>query len=269
MQEIVGDILRNEFENMLARLKKELTDIIHEQMQIIKAELENNMDKTLQVVEQRLIEISESANFVNNRLDDVDKEQKSADRTMKDIKNENMILKSNIISLTNKINYMEQKTRASNIEIQCLPEKRNENLYNVIKQIGRVISCDIEDNHILHCTRTAKLNSNNTRPRAVVVQFISARIRDTYLAACIKFNKSHPDNKLNVSHLGYSENRSPIYICEHLSPTNKSLHAATRLKAKEKGFKYVWIRNGKIFARKDDTSEHIFIRDTDTLSKLK
>lgn len=53
-----------------------------------------------------------------------------------------------------------------------------------------------------------------------------------------------------------------------LSPTNKSLHAATRLKAKEKGYKHVWIRGGRIYIRKTDDSEYRIIRDMDSLNKI-
>lgn len=44
-----------------------------------------------------------------------------------------------------------------------------------------------------------------------------------------------------------------------LSPVNKSLHAAARIRAKELNYKYTWINNGRIFMRKDDFGEAILI----------
>lgn len=59
-----------------------------------------------------------------------------------------------------------------------------------------------------------------------------------------------------------------IYIVEDLSPSNKALHAATRIKAKEKNYKYVWLRNGKIFVKKSDGSDYILIKNMNDLNKL-
>ncbi|CAH2090658.1 unnamed protein product [Euphydryas editha] len=60
----------------------------------------------------------------------------------------------------------------------------------------------------------------------------------------------------------------PVFIQEHLSPQNKALHAAVRIRAKEKGYKYVWVRSGKIFVRKSEDSGYLFIRNMVDLNKL-
>lgn len=129
---------------------------------------------------------------------------------------------------------------------------------------------DISESHIHHVTRTAKIKSTNTRPRSVVVQFSSPRVRDTFLAASIKYNKSKhvKDEKLNSKLLGIGGKTENIYVVEHLSPSNKALHAAARQRGKEMHYKYVWVRNGKIFMRKTDDSDYKYIRDQETLDKL-
>ncbi|CAH2088155.1 unnamed protein product [Euphydryas editha] len=84
---------------------------------------------------------------------------------------------------------------------------------------------------ILNCTRTAKLKRSSPRPRSIVVQLSSPRLRDELLAASIKYNKGKP----------LERDRTPVFVCEHLSPTNKVLHAAARKRAKEAGY------NGELF----------------------
>lgn len=100
-------------------------------------------------------------------------------------------------------------------------------------QLGRVIGYNVSEKDIAHVTRVAKADRSNPRPRAIVVQFTSPRIRDGYLAATVKFNKANPKDKLNTSHVGIGGETRPIYVTEHLSPANKSLHAAARARAKE------------------------------------
>lgn len=52
-----------------------------------------------------------------------------------------------------------------------------------------------------------------------------------------------------------------LYINEHLTINNKILFREARLRAKESSFRYVWIKDGKIFVRKDENSRIIHIQD--------
>lgn len=68
--------------------------------------------------------------------------------------------------------------------------------------------------------------------------------------------------------MGIAGDKSPVYVCEHLSPANKALHAAARIRSRELGYKFVWVRNGHIFMRKDETSRFIHIKNKQTLVAL-
>ncbi|CAH2108022.1 unnamed protein product [Euphydryas editha] len=70
-------------------------------------------------------------------------------------------------------------------------------------------------------------------------------------------------DKLNTSHLGMAGDKKPIYVIEHLSPALKSLHAATRLKAKQKDYKFVWVKSGRIYVRKNESTEYSTIFDAE------
>lgn len=153
--------------------------------------------------------------------------------------------------------------------MQCIPEKKEENLIGILTKISNVIEYPLSTEKIANCNRIAKINAKNNRPRSIVVQFTTPRDRDNFLAAAVKFNKPKPTvEKLNTGHLGLSGAIQPIFIQEHLSPVNKALHAATRSAAKDKGYKHVWVRNGRIFLRKTDTSEYLVIKNMESLAKL-
>lgn len=120
-------------------------------------------------------------------------------------------------------------------------------------QLGKVVSYNIQEPDILSVTRIKKLDLDSKRPRSIVVKLRNTRIRDEVLASVMKFNKSlDKDKKLNSNHLGYGGTKSPVFVSEHLSPMNKAIHAETRKVAREKGYKYVWVRDGRILVRKDD-----------------
>ncbi|XP_075990270.1 uncharacterized protein LOC142985913 [Anticarsia gemmatalis] len=177
-------------------------------------------------------------------------------------------MSTTVQDLLTRIQVIEQHSRYNNIEIQCVPEHKQENLVSTVMQISKVISCNLNETDIHHCTRVAKSNREDKRPRAIVVKFATPRLRDTFLAKTIKFNKANPKDKINSSHIGIGGNKTPIFILEHLSPINKKLHATARQMAKEKGFKFVWIKQGRVFMRKSETDQSIYVKNLDTLKNI-
>ena len=56
-------------------------------------------------------------------------------------------------------------------------------------------------------------------------------------------------------------------LMKHLTSLNKQLFRDAKVKKRSLGYKYLWIRNGKIFIRKTDTSQAIAITsDEDILA---
>lgn len=253
IRDIVTEILRADRTAMLAELRNTITTSISSELKTIREEIQD---------------VKDSMAYISKDYDDLKEELTLSSVLVKNLESQNKIMENTIINLTTRVNQMEQHARSSNIEMQCVPEYKSENLMTLTKQLGSIIGCQVTDDHILNCTRVAKLKRDSDRPRSIVVQFCSPKIRDSFLAASIEFNKSHADAKLNSSHIGIAGEKKPIYIMEHLSPTNKAIHAAARTKAKAIGYKFVWVRGGRVLMRKDDTSEYRVIKDIAYLDKL-
>ncbi|XP_039762497.1 uncharacterized protein LOC120635547 [Pararge aegeria] len=214
--------------------------------------------------------MNNSINFINSQYEDFLEEHRVNQIAVKDLKENNKKLEVTIDALNTRVTELEQRSRSNNLELQCVPERKNENLIKIVEHLGSAIGLDINADNIMSITRVAKVNRQSTRPRSIIVQFSSPLTRDSVLAAVIKHNKSNPKDKLNTSQIGMGSvgEKQPIYVIEHLSPENKALHAATRLKAKEIGYRYVWVRNGRILMRKDDNSDYKVIKNMDFLNKL-
>lgn len=241
-------------------IKKEQTEML--------SKFTETLNRELQPIKEQMDKMDKSMAFMNLQYEDLLKEHAASKEIVKELQKENLDMKMCINDLSSRINQLEQQTRSNNVEVQCLPEKKQENLFQIVAQLSKVVGSGIEESDIKHCTRVAKQNTTNSRPRSIVVQLASPRIRDQFLAATIKYNKLNPDNKLNTLHLGYAGPKTPIFITEHLSTTNKALHAAARIKAKELGYQFVWVRGGRIFMRKEQEAEQILVRNKDTLNKL-
>ncbi|XP_031767613.2 uncharacterized protein LOC116413319 [Galleria mellonella] len=197
-------------------------------------------------------ELKESVEFMSKEFELIKSEFHNNREKIKTLTEDNNILKSNVSDLSVRLALLEQYTRQQNIEITGIPENKSENLVKTVLQLGTVISSGITDKDVISVSRIRKVNNSSNRPRSVVVKLSDIRVRDEILAKVVKYNKTHADNKLNSHHLGYSGAKSSVYISEHLSPLNKAIHAETRRIAREKGYKYVWVRDGRILIRKND-----------------
>lgn len=228
------------------------------------------MTEQFQKMNDTMNDFRQSLSFFNDFYEEAKKSMEDKTARIMKLEKENVELRSTMGNIVKRLNTIEQQSRSSNMEIQCVPEHRSENVVSTVLQLGTAVGCKIADTDILHATRVAKMDNQSTRPRSIVVKFSTPRTRDSLLAATIKYNKKNPNDKLNSAHIGIATNKpQPIYVSEHLSAHNKSLHAAARIKAKEMGYRFVWIRNGRIFMRKSESSECISITNIDTLKSLK
>ncbi|XP_028025700.1 uncharacterized protein LOC114239608, partial [Bombyx mandarina] len=178
---------------------------------IIREELQNLFKMSflpkLMEVQNAVSTLESSLSFFNEELERIRSVQGAQSATMKQLERECEDLRVNNRGLMAKVAFLDQQSRSSNIEIQCVPEHKQENLMNIVQQLGRTIKCAIGENSIQHCSRMAKLNSTSPRPRSILVRFNSQRLRDEFLACTTKFNKSNQNDKLNTSHLGIGGNK--------------------------------------------------------------
>lgn len=253
IRSIVRDVIKTELGEMMTQFNKSLVAIINKEMEPIRNQIK---------------EVTDSMSYISDRFDELEKDKAEANKSLKALEGENLKLKTTVNDLSMRLNYIEQQSRANNLELQCVPENKNENLYKIVHKLGEVVDCKLSENDIAHCTRTAKIRTDNKRPRSIVVQLASPKIRDQLLASVITYNKAHPEEKLNSKNLGFPGESSPVYVTEHLAPSNKALHAAARIKCKEMDYEFVWIKNGRIFVRKNKDADHILIKNMDSLRKI-
>ncbi|XP_013147952.1 PREDICTED: uncharacterized protein LOC106110614 [Papilio polytes] len=269
--------LRNKPIRDLATSQEDCTFVKEDKLRAIIQEefcsaLKNNIKDLiraeLKITNDKIDSFQDAINFINAQYEEMKNSLQEKSTIISALKTENEKLKKDVKELGNRLNIMELHSRDSNIEINGLPENRSENLTNTLNQLAKIVNYSLVTEDIQHVTRVAKLSRESNRPRAVIVKLRSPRQRDAFLTAVMKFNKANVDKKLGSHHLGIGGTHSPVFVTEHLTPENKSLHAATRKKAKELCYKFVWIRNGRIYVRKDENCQALQIKSTDTLSLL-
>lgn len=246
---------------VMAAVKAELPSLLSS---VIKVELEP-IRKDI----QSFIELKQAVLLLSANQEEMQKSISTLAAENQQLKADNYALHSTVTDMSDRLNNMEQHLRENNLEIHGIPEYRAENIRSVLQHCANVVNHQIGSEDVVNCTRVAKQNRDSKLPRTIIVRFKSVSSRDEFYSAVHRYNKSHPRDKLNTSLLGYAGEKVPVYVSEHLSQHNKALHAEARKKAKAECHKYVWVRNGRIYVRKDETSQYILIKNLKSLELIK
>jgi hypothetical protein len=175
---------------------------------------------------------------------------------------ENVNLKKKVAELELRLEDNEQYTRSNTVEIQGIPEKPNEDVYEVVRQVGVALDMTFSRDAIDVCHRLGKRPDSN-HPAGIIVKFVRREVKQTML------EKRRVKRNLNTKDVGFTQTTAePVYINESLSPAKRRLLAAARAVKKEKNYTYLWVRNGKIFLRKNPGDSVIVITSMEQIAKL-
>lgn len=211
--------------------------------------------------------VMESVNFYSNQIttfESIINKLNDKIAVIEKLTKENIELKSEIKNLNSRVEIVEQQARLNNLEIQGVPEKPNENILHILEKIGEHIQCPISASTIDTAHRIAHQSSD--RPKPIIVKFITKQKRDEILAAAkvkrLATNDRSPGLKIeNIS--------NGLFINEHLTSLTKLILKKSKDMARSKNYKYIWVRNGSVFARKDDRSAVFRITSESDICKIK
>ncbi|KAH9365763.1 hypothetical protein HPB48_016851 [Haemaphysalis longicornis] len=144
--------------------------------------------------------------------------------------------------LNSRLNELEQYQRLNNIEIKGLPDNCDE--LAAVKLIGTKLGepLDVHDIDLCH-----KIRIPNSVQKNVIVRFTRRSKRNEILAKARKA-------RLTTESLGFDGTSKPVFLNEHLTPKNKQLLGAAVARKKEVGWKFVWTAEGKILARRGEST---------------
>lgn len=207
--------------------------------------------------------LAESVKFYGQKIDDFQVEISGFREILKEFKSLKMqvtALKEDNARLQKELNDSQQYTRLNNLEINGVPETKNENILQIVESISQAVGVKVNRSSIDACHRVPTRIPN--KPKPIVVKFVSRITKDELLAA------SKKKRGVSSSAIGIPTNESTIYVNEHLTISNKKLYGETRSLCKEKNYKYCWTKDCKIFVRKGDDTRVIGIDSSESLKKI-
>lgn len=149
-------------------------------------------------------------------------------------------------------------------------------MLTILSTIGDAVKCPMKDSDVdtIHrLFRPGKLKDSpgeeNFRPRSVIVRLRSRYCKENFIAAykIAKANRATPDDPpgINIRINGAPAN---LFFNEHLTAKNKDLFIKSKLLGKQKDFKFIWAKNGKVFMRKSKNSKILLIKSVDDLQNV-
>lgn len=231
--------------------------------------LKEEMRSELRDMRGEFSTITSSVDFFSDRMDSFEAKLTSYDAKLAQVDSLGQrvsVLEATVHSMQRENNEKEQQMRLYNVEITGVPESKDEKVTAIVTTIAKHLGVSILSADIDYASRITPRTRNANRPRAIVAKFCRRQLKDVLISAARK--KAGGIKAGDVGLASSSTAMAAIYINEHLTVTNKDLLYKARNLVRERGFQYLWVRNGHILVRRKDGAPPLRINCADDLKKI-
>lgn len=193
--------------------------------------------------------MAESLNKINNTLSNISSQ-------VVELQNKDLEKSKQIREMDNKIRRLEQKALEKNIEIT------NANAVvmgaeAVVKKVAASVGVDVTDAHIDNAYSIKTKNK-------IIVEFSSLNKKKEIMR---KMKRHRVDENVLDDENNNPTNRF-IYINDELTADNRRILWMAKTKAKENGWRYVWVKDGRIYAKRNENCAQIIINNQSDIEKI-
>lgn len=252
---------------MTKEIAKEMAKMCEELKRELKLELreiKDAMEKDRKEARKDFREIRSGMDFINKtfeemrgKLDDIKSENSELRKENQKLVTLCEQLAKRVTDCESRLMQTEQYSRNSNVELKGIATQRGEDLMEVLKKVGRTVGEPIVESDVEICHRVPVPNSD---AHNIIVQFASRKKRNDFLEKARRTRFSCKD-------LGLASN-GPVFVNEHLCPAMKKLLGQAIARKREMNWRFVWVRNGTVFARKLEETPVVRINSVGDLSKI-
>lgn len=210
-------------------------------------------------------QLTKTVTFLSQKYEDQKNTIVTLEDKVKELTNENkkmsrktqVLLKSNN-ELQKRVNEIDFAVHRNELEIVGVPETPQEDVQTVVKKIAQQCQASLTVQDVQSCKR-APFKRNNGRP--IIVTFTNLGARDNFF-------QKYKASPITADKLVSSFKDDKIYVNEYLSFQSRKLMVEARNQKDTLDFKFLWAKEGNIFARKTETSKAVLISCIEDLDKL-
>ncbi|KAJ2937618.1 hypothetical protein O0L34_g18579 [Tuta absoluta] len=218
----------------------------------------NNKLEIIYKMERNLEDLKESVDFYAEKYQKMMEFKEDAEKKIKSLEQKNIYLEKCNLALEERVVDLEMKDKQMNIEIIGLEKQEEEDTKETVKKLALNLNLNPKD--ILDAQRVGREKPENSKPQPVIVTLKSKTSRDQWL-------KSRKNRVSNHDLYGNSSTKI-IFINEDLPSCKRQLFWCAKNELKSY-YKYIWIQNSNILARKENDPKIYRIRREQDVYSLK
>lgn len=214
----------------------------------------------------QIADFQKAIDFVSQKIDDFDGKMSEFTTKLKhvvkehdELRSENTKLKNDLFKCQLQLENLEVYNRNKNLQIEGVPELPNETMPEIITKLSQAVGENVSFEVDIQAAH--RIPTNHPRgPKPIILQFSNRQKRDSVLKKC-------KQAKIKADVFARGVPNTNVYVNEHLTPYYKNIlfHAK---KLRDKGYKYVWVSEGKIYVRKSENEGKVRIVTIDDINKL-
>lgn len=215
------------------------------------------------------MELQQSLSFFSDKIDEYEEKIGKYEQDIRLVEKQNYELKNTCKNLDlrndvleQRLNSLEQTLINNNVEICGIKEDINEDLQEIVKSLCAKIGQKPEDVAKIYRKKSKQQKTNNQaiRPPAITV-VLREGCREQWLSKA----KASSISCRDVGAAGDGR----VFLREALTPATAYLLWNAKAELKEKHhFKFVWIKNGTIIARKEENEKFHVIRSLNDITRI-
>lgn len=227
---------------------------------------ESKIDKHFESINNAISTMKYEITDNTRRIGLLEVDSSSQAEDIANVKTCNNRINDDLTRLESAINYQDQLSLLTSLEVHGLPFEVNENIVIKFLNVAKALDTDLVEQDIANIYRLKKNGDsiNANIPPITIVKLTRQILRDNLIAKR-KERKIFLTDDIGLTTGG----KWNIYLNESLTHYNRRIYSAALNLRREKKLKYVWISNGKIFYRKDDGEQRYQLLGLDDLKKIK
>lgn len=221
--------------------------------------MNDKIDKLFKKIEDMERALGKKYDEIKGNIKTTIDNQEILNQTLKKIQKENKLYKEEIMDLKERIEYLERNSLDTTLNLYPVVETENMDISAILQKIGKKTGVKIEERDIVEKYR--KPTKKSGKPGDIIIKCTSKVLRDKIIDGIKKVKLMHED-------IGIKCDLGRIYGNEELTREGKNIfYKAQRYKFEEK-WKFLWVKSGKIYMKKDEGSRAIRLDNMDILEKL-
>lgn len=217
------------------------------------------IDRIMKKMDEMEKSLAKKYDEIKSNIKATMEKQELLNQTMRKLQKDNKAYKDEISDLKGRIEWLEKGNLETSLNLYPVIETERMDLNDLMLKIGNKIGLKIEGRDILDKYR--KPTKKSGKPGDIVIKCASKDIRDKIIEGIKKVKLSHED-------IGIKCELKRIYGNEELTKQGKDIYyRALKFKYEQK-WKFLWIKGGRSYLKKDENGRAIRLDNMEILEQL-